>query len=96
MQQLSLPQIPFEYKWDKVERVVYKHEIAQLSRLISRLLCSAGRLLYCNEEVQGPSLWLSLLLSEAFFFFFSAQQEQQLPGLVIDARRGRDIWERVS
>lgn len=42
--------------------VTYKHEIAQLSCLISHLLWSTSRLLYCNEEVLRLSL--PLLLSE--------------------------------
>lgn len=64
---------------------MYKHEMAQLSYLISRLLRSASRPLYCNEEVLSLSLILPVVGQKHIF-----SELQQLAGLVIDARRMRE------
>lgn len=64
---------------------MYKHDIAQLSYLISHLLRSASRPLYCNEEVLSLSRILPVVGQKHIF-----SELQQLPGLVIDARRMRE------
>lgn len=61
---------------------MYKHEIAQISCLISYLLCSASRLLFCNEEV------VKLSLTTAVF-----SERLQLPGLVTETSGTMQRWK---